>query len=73
VIEMPLWPLIIAPLATFFFGIVILTSIFWLWMLIDCLKRKKFDDKLVWVLVLIFLGPIGAVLYYFLVRSKKRR
>lgn len=50
---------------------------FWLWMLIDCLKRQ--DDKfavggnyakLIWVLVMIFTGFIGALLYYFLIKRK---
>ncbi len=48
----------------------------WLWMLIDCLKRP--DDrfaiggtnaKLIWVLVIIFTGIIGALIYYFAVRK----
>jgi len=42
---------------------------FWLWMLIDCLQRK-FKDKLIWILVLVFLGPLGAVLYFYLVKNK---
>lgn len=56
------------------FGIAlaILVVVFWLWMLIDCLQRKKFEDKLIWVLVLIFLNILGAILYYFLVKSKER-
>ncbi|MFH8092954.1 MAG: PLDc N-terminal domain-containing protein [Candidatus Aenigmatarchaeota archaeon] len=48
----------------------IFAIIFWFWMLIDCLSRKRFEDKLVWVLVLFFLNIIGAILYYFLVKSK---
>jgi len=46
--------------------------VFWLWMLVDLLQRRKFEDKLVWLLVLIFLSILGAILYYFLVYSKKR-
>ncbi len=55
----------------------IVVFIFWLWMLIDCLKRQ--DDtfaiggnyaKLIWVLVIIFTGIIGALLYYFLIKRK---
>ncbi|MEM5836637.1 MAG: PLDc N-terminal domain-containing protein [Candidatus Aenigmatarchaeota archaeon] len=66
---MPLWfPLISV---WFIFGLLsIFALIFWLWMLIDCLSRKKFEDKLVWVIVLLFLNIIGAILYYFLVKSK---
>lgn len=51
--------------------------VFWLWMLIDCLKRPddKFaiggkDAKLIWILVIIFTGLIGALLYYFLIKRK---
>ncbi len=51
--------------------------IFWLLMLIDCLKRPddKFayggtNAKLIWILVIIFLGLIGAVIYYFLIKGK---
>ncbi|HID28021.1 MAG TPA: hypothetical protein EYP22_09465 [Methanosarcinales archaeon] len=51
--------------------------ILWLWMLIDCLKRPDNwfaiggnNAKLIWVLVIIFTGFIGALLYYFLVKSK---
>ena len=58
------------------FGIVVLIAIlflfvFWLWMLVDCLKRdfKKDYDKIVWVLVLIFLHILGAIVYYFIVKT----
>ena len=50
----------------------IAAAVFWLWMLIDLLKRRRFEDKLVWVLVLIFINFLGAALYYFLVYSKKK-
>ncbi len=55
----------------------ILGFVFWLWMLIDCLKRP--DDKfaiggnyakLIWVLVIVFVGFIGALIYYFLVKRR---
>lgn len=58
--------------------IVIVIAVPWLWMLIDCLKRP--DDKfaiggnyakLIWVLVIIFIGLIGALIYYFLVKRKE--
>jgi len=52
------------------FFLLVFASVFWLWMLIDCLKRRKFEDKLVWVVVLTMLNVIGAILYYFLVKSK---
>ncbi|MFN6992268.1 MAG: PLDc N-terminal domain-containing protein [Fervidobacterium sp.] len=51
-------------------AIAILGFVFWIWMLVDCLQRKKFDDKLVWVVVLVFLNILGAILYYFIVKKK---
>jgi hypothetical protein len=53
--------------------VAIVTSLFWFWMLIDCLKRKKYDDKLVWILVLLFLGFAGAILYYYIEREKPKK
>jgi uncharacterized membrane protein YphA (DoxX/SURF4 family) len=53
--------------------IAILAVVFWLWMLIDCLMRDKFQDKLVWILVLVFLHIIGAIIYYFLVKGKDKK
>jgi len=42
---------------------------FWLWMLLDCRKRQ-FDDKTMWILLIIFFTFIGAMLYFFTVRKK---
>jgi hypothetical protein len=52
--------------------IILVLGIFWLWMLIDCIKRD-FGEKTVWILILIFLGFLGALLYFFLVRRKLKR
>jgi hypothetical protein len=49
--------------------ILLLLFVFWLWMLIDCAKRE-FDDKALWIILLIFLGLIGAILYFFIVKRK---
>jgi len=56
-------------------GIGIAIFVFWIVMLVDCVKRKfKNDtDKIVWVLVIIFAGIIGALIYYFIVKSKGKR
>lgn len=50
----------------------LLSCVFWIWMLIDCLQRE-FDEKLVWVLLIVLTGILGAVLYYFIVKRKERR
>lgn len=58
-----------------FVPVFVFVIVFWFWMLIDCLKRL--DDnfavggnnaKLIWVLVIIFTGFIGALIYYFLIK-----
>ena len=52
--------------------LLVLGLIFWIAMIIDCAKRnfKKDAEKIVWILVLIFLGILGAVIYYFVVKRK---
>ncbi len=49
------------PLLIFFAGI----FLFWLATLIDILKRdfEKDSDRIVWVLVALFLGIIGSIIY----------
>lgn len=58
-------------------GIIAIATVFWVFMLCDCLQRNTEDfpskgdhDKLIWSLVLIFLNFIGAGLYYYLVRMQ---
>jgi Phospholipase_D-nuclease N-terminal len=41
----------------------LITSIFWIWMLIDCLLNKRV--KVFWLLVIFFTHWIGALIYYF--------
>jgi uncharacterized membrane protein len=50
----------------------ILYFIFWLWMLICCLKNKKLDgtERLIWVLVIIIAQVIGPILYFILIKDK---
>ena len=45
---------------------------FWLWMLIHGITNKGLSDgeKIVWVLVIIFLPFIGSLLYFFIGRPK---
>ncbi len=40
-------------------------AILWIWMLIDCLVNEPSEgnDKVIWVLVIIFLGWLGALIY----------
>jgi hypothetical protein len=45
---------------------------FWLWMLIHAITNKGLPDgeKIVWVLVIIFLPFIGSLIYFFIGRPK---
>lgn len=45
---------------------------FWLWMLIHAVTNKGLSDgeKIVWVLVIIFLPFIGSIIYFFIGRPK---
>jgi len=46
--------------------------IFWLWMLIHAITNKGVQDgeKIVWVLVIIFLPFLGSIIYFFIGRPK---
>ena len=48
--------------------------VFWLWMLIHAITNKGLEDveKIVWVLVIIFLPVIGSIIYFFIGRPKGR-
>ena len=47
--------------------------VIWLWALIDAIKNPALDStmKLVWVLVIVFTGILGAILYLILGRGKQ--
>ena len=49
--------------------------VFWVWLLIDCLTKEPSEgnDKLIWVLVLVFANWIGALIYYFVRRPERIR
>ncbi len=57
-------------------------SLFWIWMLVDCLARDyrefgticsdKSADKLIWILLLLFIPLVGALAYHISVRRRTR-
>jgi hypothetical protein len=50
--------------------IAIIASIFWLWMLIDCLTSNlPTGEKVLWFLVIFFLHLVGALIYFFVARG----
>ena len=56
-------------------GLVVAGFVFWIIMLIDVVGRKfsKDDDKIIWVLVVVLAGIIGALVYYFVVKKKDKK
>ncbi len=46
--------------------------VFWIWMLIHAITNKGLTDteKIVWVLVIIFVHFIGALIYFFVGRPR---
>jgi prolipoprotein diacylglyceryltransferase len=52
----------------------LLAFLFWIWMLVDCIKYETSDStKITWVLELVFTGIVGAPIYYFVRRRQRRR
>ena len=51
-----------------------LLFVFWLMMLIDVINRKfkESNDKVIWVMVNIFVGILGALIYYFVIYNKDK-
>ena len=49
-----------------------LALVFWIWMLVDCIQNDRLasNEKIIWVLVIIFCNCLGALLYMLLARKK---
>ena len=50
------------------------TSIFWIWMIIHCATNASLDgtQKIVWLLVILFLHFLGALIYFIVGRGSQR-
>ncbi len=67
--------LIIALFYLVIFSIAMLVMAFWIWMIIDCATNEpnEGNDKIVWILVVILAGWLGAAIYYFARRPERKR
>jgi hypothetical protein len=47
--------------------------VFWIWMLIHCIRNDSLRDveKLIWALVILFLHFLGGLLYFFFGRKPR--
>jgi len=52
------------------FIVMILLVAFWIWMIIDCAKRKFRNDveKIIWIVVIVFATWLGSVVYFIVVK-----
>ena len=48
--------------------------VFWIWMLVDSLRSERHSgtERLVWVVVIVFLKLIGALIYFFMQYCPRR-
>lgn len=58
-----------------FLGLFVLFSLIgWILALVDCVKRqfKGENEKIIWILIIVLVGIIGAIIYYFMVYRKAK-
>lgn len=53
----------------FIFALIVLATVFWIMMIVHA-ARHPINNKGVWIVVMIFTGIIGALIYYFAVKRK---
>ncbi len=61
-----IWPFtLFGGFAVIAFVLAIVATIVWIWALVDCLQNPRINgtEKLVWVLVILFLHVLGAIIY----------
>ncbi|WP_292377653.1 PLDc N-terminal domain-containing protein [Methanosarcina sp. UBA289] len=51
----------------------LLSFVFWVWTLIDCVKKETDigNTRLIWVIIIVLTYIIGAFLYYLIRRPKR--
>ena len=56
-------------------GLGLLGFAFWIWMIIDCATKEpsQGNDKIVWIIIVVFAPLIGALIYYFVRRPTRAR
>lgn len=53
----------------------LIATAFWIWMIIDCATKEPSEgnEKIIWILVIIFTHTIGALIYYLVRRPERIR
>lgn len=55
-------------------ALIVASVVFWVFMLIDVLRRSDWQDeneKTLWIVLVLVIGQIGAIAYYFAVRQPR--
>lgn len=68
------WPFsLLGGFAVIVFAVAIVATIVWIWALVDCLQNPRLNgtEKLVWVLVILFLHVLGAIIYLAIGRQSR--
>ena len=52
----------------------LLATAFWIWMLVDAAQNRGLDqnEKIVWIVVVAVLHLLGAIIYFFVGRPKRK-
>lgn len=69
-----LFPAMMIVFELLLFGVALAGTAFWIWMLIDCATNEppSGNDKLMWVLIILFAHMVGAIIYYFVRRPQRQ-
>lgn len=51
------------------FALGILATVFWIMMIVHAAKHNV-EDKAMWIILMVFTGIVGALIYYFVVKRK---
>ena len=49
--------------------------LFWIWMLVDCAMNEPSEgnDKIVWIVIMLFTHLLGSLIYFIVRRPERRR
>jgi len=52
----------------------LVVNAFWIWMIISAVQNKGLTDneRLIWILVVVFLQLLGGIIYYFAAHPKRK-
>jgi hypothetical protein len=54
-----------------FLGLVCLA--FQVWMILDCVTHERGSERVIWILIMLFLPYVGAIVYYVFRRAQRIR